>query len=69
MAIDTVISNTTNKFAVQESESEPRPELTKMVSDEVSQENDVSTAEKLLDPTGQTFSGVMNNCTINISYK
>ena len=70
MAIDAVIANTTNKFAVQE--SKPEPELTNKVSDEVSnahQENDVSTATKPPGPAGHTFSGVMNNCTINISYK
>ena len=64
MAIDAVISNATNKFAVQE----PEPELTKTVSDEVSKENAVSSATKPQGPAGHTFSGVMNNCTINISY-
>lgn len=66
MAIDAVISNTTNKFAVQA--LEPEPELTKTVSDEVSKENYVSTATKPPGSAGHTFSGVMNNCTINISY-
>ena len=71
MAIDAVISNTTNKFAVQESQSEP--ELMKSVSDEVSnvnhdQENGEVTATKPPGPAGHTFSGVMNSCTINISY-
>ena len=70
MAIDAVISNTTNKFAVQESQSEP--ELTKSVLDKVSnvnhdQENGEVTATKPLGPAGHKFSGVMNNCTINIS--
>ena len=71
MAIDAVISNTSNKFVVQE--SQPESELTKIVTDKVSnvnhdQENGEVTDTKPPGPAGHTFSGVMNNCTINISY-
>ena len=69
MAIDAVISNATSKFNAQESENEQDTELAKTVSDEIPQEKDVLTAAKPPGPVGHTFSGVMNNCTINISYK
>ena len=69
MAIDAVILNTSNKFVVQE--SQPESELTKTVSDKVSnvnhdQENGEVTVTKPLGPAEHTFCRVMNNCTINI---
>ena len=69
MAIDAVISNATSKFNALESENEQETELAKTVSDEIQQEKDVSTAANPPGPVGHTFSGVMSNCTINISYK
>ena len=56
MAIDAVISNATSKLNAQESENEQEAELA------------MTTAANPPGPVGHTFSGVMNNFTINISY-
>ena len=66
MVIDAVISNLEKRFAIQEPESES--DLTRTVSDDVSNEKDVSTGTKPPGPARHTVSGTMNNCTINISY-
>ena len=73
MAIDVVIANSKQQFAVPQSETVPDETST---TEKQLQVDRASTSEKQpvpvctrKKPPDHTFSGVMNNCTINISYK
>ena len=66
-AVDAVIANPKNEFSVMETDL-PVIDVPIVKTDDLSKEDDLPKEKKIPNPVCHTFTGNLNNCTINISY-